>query len=1022
MPATRTRLSVHRLEPRDVPAVFTVTSPAASGDGSLFAALTAANASPGPDRVEFALPGAAVQTIALSRQFPLPALGGDVVVDGYTQPGSGPNTLAVGSDARILVEVDGGGTGVGFAGQAGAALSGTVIRGLSLGNFTFEAVRFGGNATTENLRVEGNYIGLRADGTTPRPNGTGVAINGGANHRVGGADPAARNVISGNLGNGVALFATGVVVEGNYIGTDAAGTDKRANEGAGVTVQGDRAVIGGTAPGAGNLISGNDRSGVLLGPANASTVIQGNLIGTDATGTRGLGNRQAGVGDFSQGAGRDNLIGGATAGARNVISGNGGTGVGFNGAAGSFVRGNYIGTTADGMGALPNGDYGVFLRSGPLTVGGSAPGEGNLISGNANGGVGLRGTGTVLEQNRIGVSAAGGPLGNLGPGVDLIAAANARVGGDPPQLGEAGNTIAYNQGAGVRVAGPSRSDRVSRNVMFANGGAGGAPGIDLVNGGNLDQQAPALAAARVSGVDVVVTGTVTGPAGAYRVEFFGTPADDEEGRAYLGSVLLTVPAGGALAFEHTLGAAAGIQPRVTATVTREATADTSEFSAPVTVGGTTPPANTPPAVGAIPAQTVRAGTATAAVPFTVADAETPAGDLTVAATSSNPGLVPAANVALGGAGGSRTVTVTPAAGQTGTATITIRVTDAGGLAAETTVTITVTAGPASAARPVLVGFPQFAVGRGAGAGPVRLFNPAGGERLSADAFPGFAGGVRAVAADFNGDGVADIVAGTGPGGPTRVRVLDGKTGAELFAVAPFEGAFTGGVFVAAGDLTGDGVPELVITPDRGGGPRVRVFDGRGFGQLADFFGIDDPNFRGGARASVGDVTGDGAGDLVVAAGFGGGPRVAAFDGTSLAGGAYTVKPFPDFFAFEEGLRNGAYVAAGDVDGDGFAELIAGGGPGGGPRVSAFSGAALLRGSQDRIADFFAGDPENRGGVRLAAKDLDGDARADVVAGAGDGAGSRITGYAGRAVVGQAAPDSLFAFDAVPGFSGGVFVG
>ena len=128
-------------------------------------------------------------------------------------------------------------------------------------------------------------------------------------------------------------------------------------------------------------------------------------------------------------------------------------------------------------------------------------------------------------------------------------------------------------------------------------------------------------------------------------------------------------------------------------------------------------------------------------------------------------------------------------------------------------------------------------------------------------------------------------------------------------MAPFEAAFTGGVYVAAGDLTGDGVAELVITPDEGGGPRVRVFDGAGFGQVADFFGIDDPNFRGGARAAVGDVNGDGAGDLIVAAGFGGGPRVAGFDGRSLAVGRRT-RLFADFFAFEQGLRNGVFVAAG----------------------------------------------------------------------------------------------------------------
>jgi hypothetical protein len=172
--------------------------------------------------------------------------------------------------------------------------------------------------------------------------------------------------------------------------------------------------------------------------------------------------------------------------------------------------------------------------------------------------------------------------------------------------------------------------------------------------------------------------------------------------------------------------------------------------------------------------------------------------------------------------------------------------------------------------------------------------------------------------------VADLVVGTGPGSPTRVLVLDGKTQAQIFSINPFEAAFTGGVYVAAGDLNGDGTADLVITPDEGGGPRVRVFDGDGFGQVADFFGIDDPNFRGGARAAVGD----GAGDLIVAAGFQGGPRVAGFSGTSL--GSSPVKVFGNFFAFEQTLRNGVFITAGDLDGDGFAEVIAGAAPAAAP--------------------------------------------------------------------------------------------
>ena len=165
-------------------------------------------------------------------------------------------------------------------------------------------------------------------------------------------------------------------------------------------------------------------------------------------------------------------------------------------------------------------------------------------------------------------------------------------------------------------------------------------------------------------------------------------------------------------------------------------------------------------------------------------------------------------------------------------------------------------------------------------------------------------------------GVRRSCSAPGRAAPTLVTILDGKTRGEIFRINPFEASFTGGVFVSAGDVTGDGVPDLVITPDEGGGPRVRLFSGDGFGQIADFLGIDDPNFRGGARAGIGDVNADGYGDLVVAAGFGGGPRVAAFSGKGLTRGEQ-FRLFSDFFIFggtdATTLRNGVFIAAGDVE-------------------------------------------------------------------------------------------------------------
>jgi hypothetical protein len=313
------------------------------------------------------------------------------------------------------------------------------------------------------------------------------------------------------------------------------------------------------------------------------------------------------------------------------------------------------------------------------------------------------------------------------------------------------------------------------------------------------------------------------------------------------------------------------------------------------------------------------------------------------------------------------------------------------------------------------------VGAGHGGGPsISVFAADGSRQFFTNAFPdGFTGGVRVASADFNRDGTPDIVAGTGPGTATRVRILDGRTQSELLNLPAFEPSFVGGVYVAAGDVTGDGIADLIITPDEGGGPRVDIYNGDGFAKVISFFGIDDPAFRGGARAAAGDIDGDGTADLVVAAGFQGGPRVAGFRGPSLVAGA-PERLFGDFFAFEETLRNGVFIACGDLDGDGFAELVAGGGPGGGPRVTAFDGKNLLKNQYHTDINFFAGDDANRGGVRLAVRDIDGDGRPDLLAGSGEGAGSRVTGYSAAALL-NGDTDPMRDFTAYPGFRGGVFV-
>lgn len=295
---------------------------------------------------------------------------------------------------------------------------------------------------------------------------------------------------------------------------------------------------------------------------------------------------------------------------------------------------------------------------------------------------------------------------------------------------------------------------------------------------------------------------------------------------------------------------------------------------------------------------------------------------------------------------------------------------------------------------------RFTVGIGPGpVGTAFGYGTTGAPQVVPNVFGStYVGGVRVATIDLNGNGILDAIYGTGPGVITQVRAIDGATGVVLFQVQPFESAFLGGVYVSAGDLTGDGRPNIVVSPDEGGGPRVQVYDLLSGQLIADFFGIDDPDFRGGARTAVGDLNGDGRPDLAVAAGFGGGPRVAIYDGRSVVNPLTgLVRLVPDFFVFEPQLRNGAFIAIADINGNGFGDLIAGAGPGGGPRVTIFSGAQLLNGQEVPIANFFAGDDANRGGVRVAVQDFNGDGRKDLITGAGERGDGTVLVLAGRSL-------------------------
>jgi hypothetical protein len=275
-------------------------------------------------------------------------------------------------------------------------------------------------------------------------------------------------------------------------------------------------------------------------------------------------------------------------------------------------------------------------------------------------------------------------------------------------------------------------------------------------------------------------------------------------------------------------------------------------------------------------------------------------------------------------------------------------------------------------------------------------------------FGDFAGGVAVATGNVTGDGTPDVVVGAGGGGGPRVVVFDatdGRVVADFFAYSPDFRGGVGGIAVA--DFDGDGFADIVVGAGAGGGPHVKVFSGRDRSVLASFFAFD-PSFTGGVTVAAEDVTGDGVPDIGTGAGSGS-PHVKVFDGKTGAEVA-------SFFAFDPAFGGGVNVAAGDLDGDGRAELVVGAGDGGGPRVRAFAVDSEPDARPEPWADFFTGDAASRGGARVATA-INGDDQTEIVV----TVGRRVTGYAADAVRSEpVAP--VFDFDYLTGVAGGVFVG
>jgi len=566
----------------------------------------------------------------------------------------------------------------GIAVGAGNVLAGGSV-GVSLETTTANPVD--GNV------VQGNLIGTDIAGTAALPNYIGVFIQRATNTLVGGTVNSARNVISGNSWLGVGIVgpnASGNVLQGNFIGISTTGTTALGNGEHGIRLiefaSGN--TIGGSAPGAGNVISGNLIDGIQILKGSTDNVVQGNFIGVDATGAAALPNHRLGVA-LSPLDGIEvpnNVIGGATPGAGNVISGNTAAGISIN-ASSTVVQGNLIGTDATGTIALGGQVAGGIAVGGVGNViGGSTPGAGNVVGGNENNGIVIHGSETRIEGNYVGTDRTGTLSVPNRNGVVVSDGSENVIGGLIPL---AANTIARNTRYGIVVlGGPAIRNTILGNAIFANGGLG----IDLdddnlpkVNdpgdsdlGRNRGQNYPILSAPLSSGSTVTVAGALNSmPSTTFRLEFFANAAADPsghgEGERFIGATSVSTDATGNVAFEVGFSASVAAGQFISATAT-DPDGNTSEFSRVETVL----PGNTVPEVTAIalPTNPIELGVATA-IAATFADSDI--GDVHTATIDWGDGTTTVGTVTEGSGAG--TVAGTHVYAQPGVYTVTVSVDD-----------------------------------------------------------------------------------------------------------------------------------------------------------------------------------------------------------------------------------------------------------------------------------------------------------------------------------------------------------
>lgn len=442
----------------------------------------------------------------------LPPVGDTTIIDGASQAlftgnthPAGPEVVLSGSKLTAWGKHD---PGLLLKG-VNSSVRMLVIHGFPGGNVVIKGPRATGNS------VLGNYIGTNRAGTAAGvpPGPTGVSIVGGARgNTIGGLSASARNVISGNNLDGVVVEGAGTdgnVVQGNHIGLNGAGSSQVPNRGTGVMIRGGARsnVVGGTTAGARNVISGNLVGGVGISGAGTSlNRVEGNYVGTDGAGSLARGNGRTGI--FVAAAAHSNVVGGTTAGTRNLISGNAGPGVTVTGAGTNLnrVEGNYIGTDPTAAVARANTTNGVYVDGGAQfnVVGGRSVGARNVISGNTWQGVAIVGAGTNsnrVEGNFIGTTASGAAaLRNGTTGVSVYGGAQSNVIGGT--AAGAGNTVSGNGREGVLLSNANtrlnlvQGNRIGLNAAGTAALANGLSGVGIFDGASSNTVGGAAAAAR----------------------------------------------------------------------------------------------------------------------------------------------------------------------------------------------------------------------------------------------------------------------------------------------------------------------------------------------------------------------------------------------------------------------------------------------------------------------------------------------------------------------------------------------